>query len=249
MKKLFFAMMLTIITVVAAHALDTGYETFEDLDSAVDNEQANTSGSQFGNIIMNTIEAQNPANHDDPFLNEFNPKQGRVAAMQEISALKKYLKFNTDKVENITWVGSRVMQFNPYMEIYTGERDGKIWLRLRVQASDTTLLDVAQIVLNIDGEIHRIETDPQYRTISSRVSTSREMRRIVTRIWYTEKIDMPVSDSLQIMNILRQIPSSGNAVVRLRGHNGSVDFSMSSASKNALSDVIRYYNARRTELQ
>lgn len=267
MKKLFFSVIYTLVATTLLPVLASGYETFDELVSNMGTEgtteelvlNAGEDGTEYisemadkSKLARFSVEPAARSFGIDP-TEQFSsiPDHSVLAtrqdiAIDQIASVRNYLSFTTDKIENITWVRAKAKNVVPYIAIYAGERDGTIWLRLQAEARRTILLNIGQIVLNIDGEIYRIQVDPQYRQISS----IRESRGIARRIiGYTEKIDIPISGSPQIMEVLHQIPSSNNTAVRLRGHNGSVDFNISSSSKNALSIVLQYYEATRMALQ
>lgn len=253
LKKLVFAIMFILIAVTAAHALDTSYETFEDLVSAMadgETESPSETTDEASGYVPPIGSAASPFNRHYQHKNENYISMRKDMAVKEIIAVGKHLTTRTDKIENITWVRSRALQRMPYLEVYSGELGGVIALRLAVETYGTTLLAVEQIILNVDGEILRIPLGSKNSKISSQAMTERApLGGVVTKVWYKESIDIMVSGSQQIMSVLSKIPTSNSTAVRLRGLNASVDFTMSPASKTAFSNSMRYYEAKKTLLQ
>lgn len=235
MKKLLYIIVFTLVAVATAQAFGTGYETFEDLVSAMEHEQTDTSNSQFGNIIMHSLE---------------NPKQDREWARQEISAVKKNLRFHSDKIENKAWVFTKLNQLPPCIDFSITEEDGGIWLIYfaKPKGKINNALLVEQIVLNIDGQVYNIEIEPGSRKITTNTRTERSaLGGLKTSAWHYESVGGIASPST--IDILNLIPHSNVTMVRLRGQNSIEDFTFSSASKNALGSILRYYKARQIELQ
>lgn len=168
-------------------------------------------------------------------------------AEREIAAVKKALRFNTDKIENVTWVHTRLTQFRPVFDIYCGERGGRIWMRLLLEPrSDTRPMVMEQVVLNIGGEVRNFSIKAGDRNITSEVRAVKgTFGGVDVNRWYYERIDMPVTPELE--KILWRAAGSKSVLVRFRGRYVE-DFKLSKAAHNAYSAILRYYRARQVIL-
>lgn len=164
-------------------------------------------------------------------------------AKKEVDSVKKALRFRTDKIENVTWVHTRLTQFTPYFDVYCGERDGRIWMRLRLEpSSDTRPMVMEQVILNIDGEVRRFGINARDRDVTSEVrSVKGVFGGVEVNRWYYEKIDMPVTPELE--KILWWATGKKSVLVRFRGRY-SQDFKLTKAWHDAFSAMLRYYRAR-----
>lgn len=164
-------------------------------------------------------------------------------ARREVEAVKKALRFQTDKIENVTWVHTRLFQTRPCLDVYCGERDGRIWMRLQLEpSSDTQPMVMEQVVLNIDGEVRRFSINASDRNATSEVRSARgTFGGIEVNRWYYEKIDMSVTPELE--KILWRATGRKNVLVRFKGRY-SQDFKLTQAWHNAFGAMLRYYRAR-----
>lgn len=171
----------------------------------------------------------------------------REFAKQEFNAVKKHLRFSTDKVEGIHWTQTKwdISSYYPYIDIYVGEKENgrRVWMRLKAELREDLPVLTKQIIFNIDGDVYRLPVQPDYVNVKSEISTSKAgLDRQVTRLTYTETIDMPVTPDIQ--KILSLIPKSNNTTVRLSGQSRKLDFKVPKATKTAFDAILRFYEAR-----
>lgn len=173
---------------------------------------------------------------------ETKQRQNVEWAKKEIEAVKKNLRFQTDRIENITWTQTKLNFSIPYFNIYCGEQNGSVFLRLMVEPDiRTERMETEKVVINVDGIVKSFTVPARYRNITSEVSSSKGINGVQIRRWYTERIDMPVYEEVE--DILRQAASGKETLVRMSGRY-SQDFKLSKAAHNAFDSLLRYYKAR-----
>lgn len=169
----------------------------------------------------------------------------REFAKQEFNAVKKHLRFSSDKVEDINWTQTKwnISSYYPYIDIYVGEDGKRIWMRLKAELREDLPVLTKQIIFNIDGSVYRLPVNSDCVSVKSDISTSQaRLNSTVTRLAYTETIDMHVTPDIH--KILLLIPKSKDTTVRLSGQSRYIDFKIPKATKNAFDAMLRFYEAR-----
>lgn len=173
---------------------------------------------------------------------ETKQRQDVEWAKKEIEAVKKNLRFKTDKIENITWTHTKLIPSTPYFDVYCGERNGSVFLKLIIKPDiKTEQMAMERVIINVDGIVQSFTVPLRYRNITSEVSSSKGINGVKMLRWYTERIDMPVYQEVQ--DILRQAASGKETLVRMSGRYNQ-DFKLSKAAHNAFDSLLRYYKAR-----
>lgn len=215
MKKVIFSVFLLLATSCSVFAAN---ETIEELIAA--------------------LEGKEPAVIEQ----EIKQRQNVEWAKKEIEAVKKNLRFKTDKIENITWTHTKLNFSIPYFDIYCGEQNGAVFLRLMIEPDiRTERMETDRIIVNVDGIVHSFTVPLRYRNITSEVSSSKGINGVKMLRWYTERIDMPVYQDVE--KILIQAAGGKETLVRLSGKY-NMDFKLTKAAHNAFDSLLRYYKAR-----
>lgn len=179
---------------------------------------------------------------------EREQKQSVEEAKKEIEVVKKQLRFQTDKFKNVTWTRTRLGQFGPRFDIYCGERNDKIWMRILIEPSGDTKPMLTELVyLNIDGDVKGFHIKADDRKTTSEVRSSKGLGgKIEVRRWFYETVDMSVTDP-ELENLLRRAASAKSVMVRFSGQYNQ-DFNLSKDWQKSFDAMLRYYKARQTIL-
>lgn len=181
----------------------------------------------------------------EPAVIEREVKQRRDVewAEQEIAAVKKHLRLQTDKIENTSWVISKLNIYSTYIDIYCIEQDGVISLRLVLAPRfDTEPLMMERFVINVDGAPNTFAVPAKNREITSKVRTdSSGINEVEITRWYKERANLAVTK--EIKKVLRQAADAKETLIRMRGRY-NFDFKMSKATQISFDAMLRYYEAR-----
>ncbi|KEJ91736.1 hypothetical protein JS73_09235 [Synergistes jonesii] len=152
---------------------------------------------------------------------------------------RKKLRAQTDHVENIVWRHSKLTP--KYISgnsvfCYTGESEWQIWLRVVFGFSKDDWIFMEKIVLNIDGSIETIYVPYDERK---------------TEVIYGGSIKEWV-DFLgegDIYSYISRIANSKTTLVKFRGEKYSRSFTVTENQKNAIKQVLKYYEAKKLLLK
>lgn len=200
-------------------------------------------------VTIDELLAQLEGKSPETITQEREQRMSVDEAKKEIEAVKKNLRFRTDKMENVTWTRTKISTGKPYFDMYCGERNGKIWLRVKLEPSANTKQPMIMntVLLNIDGHNTGFTVKASDRKTSSEVRSSRgTFGGIDVNRWFYEEVDMSVITP-ELETLLRQAADGKTVMVRMRG-NYSEDFMLSKQARAAFDAMLRYYRARQVLL-
>ncbi|WP_027234133.1 hypothetical protein [Leisingera caerulea] len=151
--------------------------------------------------------------------------QYEQAVRSKRAAIAKRLRRETDEFNGTTWLTHpnepRYMDTRPYLSVYAGEKNGEVWLRMRLVYTSDSWLFVERASFNIDGKIVPLRGASWKRDNDS-------------EIW--EWADMRVDDDLR--RLLERIASSKKTVVRFNGRQYYDNVTIREKDKQIIRDMF-----------
>ncbi|MEY8800204.1 hypothetical protein AB9K35_07800 [Leisingera sp. XS_AS12] len=169
----------------------------------------------------------------DQAVYEQKSQQYEQAVRNKRAAIAKRLRRETDEFNGTTWLTHpnepRYMDTRSHLSVYAGEKDGKVWLRMRLVYTADTWLFVKSAMFNIDGRIVPL-VDAEWKRDND------------SEIW--EWVDVIIDDDRR--NLLELIANSKKTVVRFEGRQYYDNVTIREKDKQIIRDMFTFeeiYNA------
>ena len=220
-----FLVLLTVVVILSALINDREKETKQSGEETAATTATNTDIETYPN--------------PDPAKTQAQMEAEERQLKYDANEARKKLRAQTDHVENIVWRHSKLTP--KYISgnsvfCYTGESEWQIWLRVVFGFSKDDWIFMEKIVLNIDGSIETIYVPYDERK---------------TEVIYGGSIKEWV-DFLgegDIYSYISRIANSKTTLVKFRGEKYSRSFTVTENQKNAIKQVLKYYEAKKLLLK
>lgn len=185
--------------------------------------------------LIEVQKLQNKLEKEEKAKIEAEKRKKEQEKQERLKAVKK-LKKKVDDVQNITWY------YNPYFthyddtnltSLYMGERNGNIWLRLKMSYTGDDWIFFEQAFLSYDGNTQQI--------LFNRYD-EKETDNAYGNVW--EWIDVNVTDSH--LTFLKEMVNGKSVKMQLTGKYSKTR-TLSANEKKAIKEMILAYEVLRTE--
>jgi len=153
------------------------------------------------------------------------------ASAERIARLKKKMRISVDDMQMTTWYYSqstpKYSNRNSF-HVYMGEKDGSVWLRLKIQYYADDWLFIQKYIIKADSSIYNLIP-------TSRVETDNDSGKI----WEIYEEGVNASN----YSMLKNIASANTVKVRFEGRQYYNDRVLSSAEKQSIGQVMELFEA------